>query len=73
MILHGTGGGIDAALLVLSQYSCQSHPYQILSISRSGYLSSQPKCNSFSQEASILNQICQHFNLEQVIMMAVSG
>ena len=79
LMLHGTGGGIDAArwhALGLSQYSCpsqDSRPYQILSISRPGYLSSQPACNSFSQEAYILDQICQHLNLEQVTMMAVSG
>ena len=79
IILHGTGGGIDAARwhgLGLSQYSCHSQdqrPYQILSISRPGYLSSQPTCNSFSQEAYILDQMCQHLNLEQVAIMAVSG
>lgn len=76
IILHGTGGGIDAArwhALGLSEYSCHSHPYQILSLSRPGYLSSQPKSNSFSHEASILNQLCQYFDLKQVSIMAVSG
>jgi len=79
IILHGISGGIDAArwhALGLSRYSGrlnQQRPYQILSISRPGYLSSQPKCDSFLQEAFVLDQICQRLNLEQVAIMAVSG
>ena len=66
IILHGTLGGIDAArwhALGLSKYRSETDgeakPYQMLSISRPGYLSSQPTCHSFAHEASLLDEICE--------------
>lgn len=79
LILHGTLGGIDSArwhARGLSQYqpkSMEGRVYQMLSISRPGYLSSQPRCQSFSHEASIINQICERLQLKEVTLMAVSG
>lgn len=79
LILHGTLGGIDSArwhARGLSQYrpaSQQEKVYQILSISRPGYLSSQPEYRSFSHEASILDAICEQLKLKQITVMAVSG
>ena len=79
LILHGTLGGIDAArwhALGLSQYPSETvvdKPYQMLSISRPGYLSSQPSCQSFAHEAAILDQICEQLHLSKVAIMAVNG
>ena len=79
LILHGMVGGIDSArwhAFALSHYQSKlskDRPYRILSISRPGYLSSQPMCHSFADEAQILDQICEHFNLKQVAVMAVSS
>lgn len=79
LILHGTLGGIDSArwhARALSQYRPRrgnEKIYQILSISRPGYLSSQPEYRSFQHEASILDEICEQLKLKQVTLMAISG
>ena len=80
IILHGTLGGIDSArwhALGLSKYRSETDreakPYQMLSMSRPGYLSSQPTCHSFAHEASLLDEICGQLNLTKVAIMAVSG
>jgi len=75
LVLHDYGGGFDSSKwysAVLADLT-HSRPTAILSLSRPGYLRTQPRCYTYQEEADALAELLQVFTIKQVGVFAVGA